>query len=229
MTAFKTVAAATLVFGASQAMVPAYAQEGEWSANFAVTSDYMFRGFSQSNSDLSLNGGFDYENGNFYAGTWFASIDFEDDSDANVEWDIYAGYAPSYGGFDFDIGFIYYAYPDADVDPQFDFFEVYGGVSTEVAENLSVGLNLAVSPEFFGETGTAVWLEGSAEYAINDAFAISAGVGQQSIDEGDDYVATNIGGTFSGGGFDFDVRYHDTDVDTELSDGRVVFTLSRSF
>ena len=214
---------------AFMAGAPALAQEaGEWSANFAVTSDYVFRGFTQSNSDPSINGGFDYANGSFYAGTWFALIDFEDGSDANLEWDIYAGYAPSYGAFDFDFGFIYYAYPDADVTPQFDFFEVYAGASTEVAEGLSVGLNLAISPEFFGETGTAVWLEASAEYAVTDSFAISAGVGQQSIDAGDDYVATNIGGTYSAGGFDFDVRYHDTDVDSEFSDGRVVFTISKA-
>jgi uncharacterized protein (TIGR02001 family) len=41
--------------------------EGEWSGNVAMTSDYVWRGVSQSNEDPAIQGGFDYANGSFYA------------------------------------------------------------------------------------------------------------------------------------------------------------------
>ena len=54
--------------------------EGEWSGNVAMTSDYTWRGVSQSNEDPAIQGGFDYANGLFYAGTWASNVDFGDDS-----------------------------------------------------------------------------------------------------------------------------------------------------
>ncbi|MEO1474307.1 MAG: TorF family putative porin, partial [Pseudomonadota bacterium] len=61
------------------------AAEGEFSGNVTLTSDYVWRGISQSNEDLAIQGGFDYANGMFYAGTWASSIDFEFTSQATIK------------------------------------------------------------------------------------------------------------------------------------------------
>ena len=52
--------------------------EVEISGNVALTSDYKFRGISQSNEDIAIQGGFDvaFENG-IYIGTWGSTVDFD--------------------------------------------------------------------------------------------------------------------------------------------------------
>src|SRR5512145_3332091 len=45
------------------------------SANVGVTTDYVFRGISQSGEDAAVQGGVDLTCGKFYLGTWASSID----------------------------------------------------------------------------------------------------------------------------------------------------------
>ena len=66
--------------GSTQALA---ADDFEISGNIALTSDYRFRGISQSNEDPAVQGGFDvsFEPG-FYLGTWASSIDFDNNDNA---------------------------------------------------------------------------------------------------------------------------------------------------
>ena len=117
---------------ASMLAVPAMAQDdaephflgGNFSANVAITTDYTFRGISQSASDAAFQGGFDWASDTFYVGTWGSTVDFNDDlfnpvtgeqiSDgSSTEIDFYAGYTPSLGALSLDFGVTYYFYPDA--------------------------------------------------------------------------------------------------------------------
>jgi len=97
---------------------------GNFSANVAITTDYTFRGISQSASDTAIQGGFDWASDTFYVGTWGSTVDFNDDlfnpvtgeqiSDgSSTEIDFYAGYTPSFGALSLDFGVTYYLYPDA--------------------------------------------------------------------------------------------------------------------
>lgn len=97
---------------------------GNFSANVAITTDYTFRGISQSGSDAAIQGGFDWASDLFYVGTWASTVDFNDDltnpftgeqiSDgSSAEVDFYAGYTPSFGDLSLDFGVTYYLYPDA--------------------------------------------------------------------------------------------------------------------
>ncbi len=54
------------------------------SANVGLTSDYVFRGFSQTAEGPAIQGGFDATCGMFYAGVWASSLDFAGSSDADV-------------------------------------------------------------------------------------------------------------------------------------------------
>src|SRR5437763_7407115 len=69
--------------------------DNEVSYNAALTSDYRYRGISQSRLDPALQGGADYTNNptGLYAGTWLSTIKWIKDAggDDNVEWDIYGG------------------------------------------------------------------------------------------------------------------------------------------
>ena len=87
-------------------------------------------------------------------------------------------------------------------------------------EQISVGAAAYWSPENYGETGDALYLEANASYALNDQISFSAAYGNQSIDEPngpgsseDDYNSWNIGGTYAMHGFEIDLRYHDSDIE----------------
>ncbi|MEL6414140.1 MAG: TorF family putative porin, partial [Pseudomonadota bacterium] len=102
---------------------PTALAEGEFSGNVALTTDYVWRGVSQNSENPAVQGGFDYANGAFYAGTWASIVDF---GGANMELDLYGGFAgETEGGLSWDVGVIGYVYPDAD---DLDFLEVYGGL-----------------------------------------------------------------------------------------------------
>lgn len=212
---------------------------GEFSANVGFTSDYRFRGISQTDTGAAIQGGFDYSYGLFYAGVWGSNVEFDGDGvgDSSIEMDIYLGITPSLGPIGFDIGGIYYAYPDADDpdDGEYDFFEGYIGASTTLFEMLDVGASANFSPEFFGETGEAIYTKGTVGIPLGPYFGLDGSIAWQTIDEADDYGDYSIGLTFSLVGFDFDVRYIDTFgvdealEDEDIFDETVVFSVGRSF
>ena len=67
--------------------LPSYS---EVSANVSFTSDYIWRGMTQSDGP-AIQGGFDYASeGGFYAGIWGSNVNFNDG--AGSELDYYFGY-----------------------------------------------------------------------------------------------------------------------------------------
>ena len=99
------------------------------SANVALTTDYVFRGFSQTAEGPAVQGGYDLTCGIFYAGVWASSLDWGDAGDvlrwpimrpltptsrydASIEMDWYLGIKPVTGRITWDLGVIYYSYPE---------------------------------------------------------------------------------------------------------------------
>ena len=115
MKALKTaIFAATMMSGAS-------AIAAEVSGNVTVASDYFFRGLDQSTGE-ALSGGLDvaFDSG-LYIGTWGSTIASWGEG---IELDYYIGYAAG----SFDIGYLYYGYPN-EASGDLDFEEVYGSYS----------------------------------------------------------------------------------------------------
>jgi len=52
------------------------------SANVALTSDYVFRGVSQTQEDPAISAGVDLTRNGFYAGGWASNVDFGEKSTA---------------------------------------------------------------------------------------------------------------------------------------------------
>src|SRR5262245_47643526 len=78
--------------------LPAKADGPSLSANIALTSDYIFRGISQTSANPAVQGGFDATWGIFWAGIWASNVDFGGSGVgpfghdiANLEIDYYAG------------------------------------------------------------------------------------------------------------------------------------------
>lgn len=213
------------------------------SANVAITTNYLFRGISQTGDDdvePALQGGFDYaHDSGFYLGTWASNVELADPNGdiADLEMDFYGGYATEVGGIGVDVGVLYFFYPGTE---DLDFIEYYGGVSGSVGP-ADLGLSVNFSPDYFLESGDAVYIDGSLDLPLPNGFGLGLHLGYQAIDEEDtfgtdDYLDWKVGISKSLAGMDFEVAYMDTDLDdddcfggTDFCDARAVFTASKSF
>lgn len=210
---------------------PAGAEPVQGSANVTLTNNYMFRGVTQSDGGPAVQGGFDVSAGGAYAGVWASSVDFSDDT--TMELDFYAGYTNELGGgWSYDVGAIYYAYPDSPELPTGtqNFTEVYGGLSRSFGP-VDAGAMVSWSPAYYGDTGESIYASFDASIPVTDELSFSAHYGVSRFDRDDlntDYEDFNVGLSRSIAGLDVDVRFHST---TELSgnDDAVTVAVSRSF
>lgn len=130
-----SLAAALCVAAATSGAPVAMAQtaDGELTFNAALTSDYRYRGLSQTRLKPALQGGADYVHkpSGFYVGTWLSTIKWTKDlgGDGDIEWDIYAGKRGDIAeGISYDIGGLGYVYPSNGLNPSANTFELYGQV-----------------------------------------------------------------------------------------------------
>lgn len=105
------------------------AQADSFTANASVTNNYIWRGLTQTQNEVAVQGGLDYaaDNG-FYIGTWASNVQYAPDDNFSYEHDIYFGYAGESGGISYDVGYLYYNYDGA---AEFDFAEIYGTIGFE--------------------------------------------------------------------------------------------------
>ena len=114
---------------ASVAATPASAQIAGLSANAAVTTNYVFRGITQSAKRPAVSAGLDYAipDTGLAVGTWVSSINFGDDTP--MEWDLYANYNFMLGPVNASIGGIGYVYTYAGNFGPYTYFEFNGSLS----------------------------------------------------------------------------------------------------
>ena len=217
----------------------------EFSANVALSTDYMYRGGSQTNEQPAISGGFDYAHSSgLYAGLWASNVDFGDS--ANIEIDYYGGIAGEFSnGFGWDVGGLYYQYPgvtDADdAGGDFDFFEVYGGLEytfSDVQFEPAIGASFAYSPDYFGEVGDSYYVALDLGFSLPYGIGLAFQYGNQMFDDeaaaGTDYQHYSVGLSKEISKFTFDVSWYGDieDTDTFWGDGpseALVFTVSSSF
>lgn len=218
-------ASALVLLTAAQA---AHAQsQPEVAYNIGVVSDYVFRGFSQSDEDLALQGGIDVGVNGLYGGIWGSTVDFGDGTDGEV--DLYAGYRTQLSGFDVDIGAVAYLYVGQPGAADYDYVELKLAASRAVGP-VTVGVVTYYSPDFFGVDEEAFYGEVKSSYALTPSLTASAALGHQSLDVNDDYATWNVGLTYAFPSlFSLDVRYHDTDTTGPLGEERVVAMISAAF
>jgi len=221
----------------------------ELSANVAITSDYVFRGISQTEENPAIQGGFDATYKMFYAGVWASNLDFGSDGNgndvANIEIDIYAGLKRKWRNTEFDLGVIYYAYPGAeDAGAELDYVELKFASSTELTDRITFNSSTYWSPDYTGETGDVITSEWQIAIALGEyrgmkpTFSALIGYVDFLDDEfeGDSYAYWNAGVEIGlNDKFTLDLRYWDTDIADDHpvlgdnADERFVGTVSASF
>jgi len=224
----KTALACAAVAAALLAPSSASAQDGPQVAwNVGVFSDYVFRGYSQTDEEAAVQGGVDLTMGSFYAGGWASNVDFGDDTTAEV--DLYGGFRTETGGFAVDLGVVTYLYVEAPDGTDYDYVEFKAAASRAIGP-FTAGAVVYYSPDFFGLDEEATYVEGNVAFTPAEKWTASAAVGYQALDVNDDYTTWNAGVAYAvTDNLAIDVRYHDTDVDGPLSEDRVVGALKVFF
>ena len=193
-------------------LIVAGVAQAEITTNLGATSDYRYRGISQTQNAPAIQGGIDYTNKNgFYAGNWNSSVSsLVYTNGAGIETDLYAGYKKEIKGITLDVGFYNYFYPRASVNKtNYDTREVYvgaakGPVSIKVSQSLG---------DYFAASNS----RGSRYYQADVAYPIAgtkasilahAGrtdVANQTVLDSNDY---NAGVGYNLAGFDLAARYY---------------------
>jgi uncharacterized protein (TIGR02001 family) len=253
---------AVLVSGA----VPALAEDkkedsvipGDLAFTLALTSDYVFRGISQTDSGPAIQGTVDYaymfrDEIGVYAGLFGSNVDFDETSGpginrASAEFDVYGGVKGTVSGVIWQLGFIYYAYPAAHPSSEFDYdyTEVVAKVGYDFAfAAVTGGVNYAW--DYFSETGEGVYWNADLTVPLPflplDMKALGH-IGRQTIDNNarfgtPDYTDWLLGLSATYKGFTLTAAYTDTSISkgecfpgtglTNTCEARGVLTLSKSF
>lgn len=178
------IAGSALALALATSTVSAAEGGVSFSGNVGVTTDYRFRGISQSDGSPAVQGGFDVDFGNgFYAGTWASQVDFAyGEDETKFEQDFYGGYGGEISDtVSYDVGYIYYAYHGGDNDE--DYQEVYGSLSIS-----DLTLGLAYSNEYWAETGAFYYPYAEYSFALPADLSLDLHLGVNVFDEDSFFV-----------------------------------------
>jgi uncharacterized protein (TIGR02001 family) len=159
-------------------------------ANVGFTSDYIFRGISQTSTNPAVQGGIDYMHASgLYAGMWGSNVSWIADSGAvatgstTMELDTYFGFRNSFAeDFTYDIGFIRYnylgSYTAAAGFAKADTDEIYGAIGYKwITAKYSYGLGQFLTVP--GASGTS-YFEVNASVPVSDTgITFGAHIGKQ--------------------------------------------------
>jgi uncharacterized protein (TIGR02001 family) len=224
----KPVAAAlalALVAAAPQALAEGF------SGSLALTSDYVFRGLSQTDEGAALQGElrFDHSSG-LYAGLWASNVDFGPGA-SGIEYDTFIGYAFALNdsvGADFQ--FVRYNYSGIDGGSDLEYNEFLASLS--VNEMFSV--TLGYSTNVFNSGDNGLYLGLGAAYPLTEKLSLTGGLGRYSLPADADYFDWNIGLEWDASPFTLALQAVGTDSDARrnfgaIADNRVVASVSVGF
>lgn len=224
---------------ADQAAAAAEVADRAWELDVAfgaaLTSDYIFRGITQTDREPALQPYIEPSYGIFYAGIWASNVDY-DAPDPDFEIDLYAGLRPTLGPLEADIGMLHYLYPDASDG---NYTEAKAALSAEPLDVLTVGAGADYAWDYAQTGGHSTYVQASAALSLPYDFSVSAAAGYQMFGSEtglSDYLTWNVGASYTWKAVTFDLRYHDTDLSRSTCgaeytsdnscDARIVATVS---
>ena len=226
------------------------------SANVAITTDYTFRGISQTDESAAIQGGFDGSYSlnavNLYAGVWASNVDFNEEREdqlngGQTEFDLYGGFTgtlPVGEGVTWDAGVLYYLYPGASSKLNYEFIEGYAGLGytfSKAALSPEVGIKLWYTDDYFAGSGEGIYVDGTGSLSLPYDLGLGLHYGYQSIEDEarfgtPSYSDWSLSLSKEVLGLEMAIAYVDTDISkdecfggTALCDARAVFTVSKSF
>lgn len=197
------IAAALLASTAAQAQV---------TGNVSVTTDYRFRGISQTQKASALQGGLDYSHSSgVYVGNWNSNVSSASYTDSvGLEHDLYGGFKKEIvKGLVLDVGTYNYIFNrrDGKFDSNANTHELYLGLANgpfSIKASQSIG-------DYFGlanSSGTR-YLEANVNYPMVKNMTLDAHVGRTMYANHSnlDYTDYRVGGTVQVAGLGVGLHY----------------------
>jgi uncharacterized protein (TIGR02001 family) len=218
--------------------LPLAAAAGEFHGHLTATTDYVFRGVSQSNTNPTLYGGLDYaHDSGVFAGLFAAAIDYPDTpfkaDTGQMELDLFVGFSrPAGRDFEWDVSLIHYQFLES-------------GSSNDNYQELALNLHyrdiarigVAASNDA-AAGGSSGWIaELELRHPLGGRYQTSGTIGRYSLahERWRSYLYWDLGVSAVFDPVTFDLRYYDTSHEAvtfageRLTEARVVASLSVGF
>jgi len=219
--------------------------QAQVTGNLGLTSDYRFRGVSQTQNAPAVQGGIDYNHvSGLYIGNWNSSVSSQlYTNGAGVESDVYAGFKKQvFGNFTLDVGTMNYFYPRAGTNGNFDTNELYAGIGYK--ELITVKYSHAVS-DYFGTANSknSFYVQADAAIPVAKNLQLVAHVGRTDVNNNSklNYTDYNVGVAYDLKGWNLAAKYYMNDNKTstfmtantvsgqQLYKDALVFSVAKSF
>jgi uncharacterized protein (TIGR02001 family) len=169
------------------------AGEDPVTGSVALTSDYVFRGISQTQEKPAIQGGLTYTDASgLHFGLWGSNINFKSkdatnptNDNSSMELDVSLGYGGNLtDALSWDLAAAYYSYPGTNVTKpyKYGFWEGLVSVAYDLGMAKVSGL-LAYSPDFFGGAERGTYFMLGLDVPLPADFALNAHVGGQWLKE----------------------------------------------
>lgn len=153
------------------------AQAAEVTGNAALTTDYVWRGSTQTQGDPAVQAGVKVagESG-FYGSVWASNVEFAPETHASSEFDFTVGWGRSLSDdWTLDVNVLHYRYPSTTVD--LNWTELNGTVTWKGNYWASLGY----SNEALGFDESGVYGLLGAKFPVNDKFRFEAAVAHYAL------------------------------------------------
>lgn len=215
-------------------------------ANVALTTNYVWRGVSQTAEEMAIQGGFDYAHASgFYLGVWGSNVNFGNDAitsslgdGASMELDVYGGYKFTAAAVNWDVGVLRYMYPGADSSLKYDFTELYvgGGYGP-------FSLKYSRASDYQGNltTKSGSYIDAALNFELPQGFGLGLHVGKSSGEGvqdafGKKYTDYKVSLSKTVGGIGLGLAFTDTNMSgaqeikkgVSANDGQWMLTVSKS-
>lgn len=174
----KSLLAAAVTAATLLASTASFAQ---MSANVSLTSNYLWRGLTQTRDKAALQGGLKYthKDSGAYVGTWLSNVEFAPGDAYNYENDIFFGISNSINdNLTYDVGYLYYNYNSAAMS---DFGEIYGALTfsnftlklsmvTDTQPSAPAGMDFGFGDTYYISGDYAIPLEGDFTVGLHAGY-----------------------------------------------------------
>ena len=219
------------------ALLPLTAQaqeedESGFNWNAAITSEYLFRGISQTDDRpaLQAGAGYGWSNG-LYVGVWTSNVDFNDGTDAEI--DTFVGWNGDLGkNVNLDVQLIRYNYVGEPSGVTYAYNELVGKLG--FAEHYTA--TLGYTNDFLASNTNSTYMAFGGDWEIGKGYNLTAGVGYTTIDADlggvDGYMDYSVGVNRDFGPVNIALGYYGTNADarnffgTDNAEDKFVLNLS---
>ena len=229
--AVTSASAADLAKGKKAPPAPVVVSPWDWTVGGGLTTNYIFRGITQSDNRPSVNANAEIRynfNDTFtgYLGTAGSSVKLTTPAASpSLEWDAMGGVRGTFGAFGIDAGAVAYAYPSFTKSSTFPttttWWEGYVKATYAINDMITVGVNGFATPSYIHTGASAQYIAGTLAVKLPMDLAFSGELGRQFIGTGDtthsktaypDYTYWNAGLAYSYKIATLDLRYHDSNL-----------------